>query len=339
MATTIRAEAPEATSARRAPRLDRRKLRETPLALLFLAPALVIIGLFHFFPIFYAFWLSLRNYQIADRGMVWFRNYTDALTSHQFWQSLGNTIYYVLGTVPITMALACVLAYLLFQRVRLLSFFRTLYFLPYVTSTVAAATVWLWIFDPRRGVANALLSRIGIGPQRWMQEPRGIVQLLLGALHIHVPGLLQGPSLALVAVMILAIWHQLGFQVVIFLVGLGNIPSELYEAARMDGAKERQLFLRITLPLLKPTFAFLTIISTIGAFQAFNEIYIMSGNANVGGPGGPLGKTQTLMVNVYNQFQVRHQLGYGSAIAFILFVIIMALTLLQSRFVLQTGQQ
>jgi len=339
MATTIRAETPETAPARRAPRFDRRKLRETPIALLFLAPALVIIGLFHFFPIFYAFWLSLRNYQIADRGMVWFRNYGDALRSHQFWQSLGNTVYYVIGTVPITMALACLLAYLLFQRVRLLSFFRTLYFLPYVTSTVAAATVWLWIFDPRRGVANALLTRIGIGPQRWMQEPRGIAQLLLGTLHVHVPGLLQGPSLALVAVMILAIWHQLGFQVVIFLVGLGNIPGELYEAARMDGANERQLFLRITLPLLKPTFAFLTIISTIGAFQAFNEIYIMSSNANVGGPGGPLGKTQTLMVNVFNQFQVRHQLGYGSAIAFILFIIIMALTLLQSRFVLQTGQQ
>jgi multiple sugar transport system permease protein len=338
MATTMRAGTPEAAPARRPPRLDRRKLRQTPVALLFLAPALVVITLFHFFPIFYAFWLSLRNYRLIDQGMVWFKNYNTALHSHDFWLSLGNTIYYVLGTVPLTMALACVIAYLLFQKVRFLSLFRTVFFLPYVTSTVAAATVWLWIFDPRRGVANTLLGKVGIGHQRWTQEPRGIFQLLLSVAHVHLPGLLQGPSLALVAVMILTIWHELGFQVVIFLVGLGSISSEVYEAARMDGANERQLFFGITVPLLSPTIAFLMIISTIGAFQEFNEIYIMSGNANVGGAGGPLGKTQTVMVNVFNQFQVRHQLGYGSAIAFILFAVIMLLTLVQSRYVLRAGQ-
>src|SRR5581483_10984578 len=194
MATTLRAGTPEAAPRRRTPRLDQRKLRQTPGALLFLAPALVVITLFHFFPIFYAFWLSLRNYRLIDQGMVWFKNYDTALHSHDFWLSLGNTVYYVIGTVPIAMALGCVLAYLLFQKVHFLSLFRTLYFLPYVTSTVAAATVWLWIFDPRRGVANTLLGKVGIGPQRWTQEPRGIVQIVLGAAHIHVPGLLQGPS-------------------------------------------------------------------------------------------------------------------------------------------------
>ena len=105
MATTMRAGTPEAAPARRPPRLDRRKLRQTPVALLFLAPALVVITLFHFFPIFYAFWLSLRNYRLIDQGMVWFKNYNTALHSHDFWLSLGNTIYYVLGTVPLTMAL------------------------------------------------------------------------------------------------------------------------------------------------------------------------------------------------------------------------------------------
>lgn len=335
MATTFPAGAPDVGRARRKPRLDRRKLRQTPLALLFLAPALAVIGLFHFFPIFYAFYLSLRNYTITDHGLVWFKNYGDALHSKIFWGSLANTVFYVLGTVPVTMAIACGLAYLLFQKVRFLGIFRTLYFLPYVTSSVAAASIWLWIFNPREGVANTLLGYIGIGHQRWTQEPRGVFQLLFSAAHLHIPGLLQGPSLALVAVMVLTIWQQVGFQVVIFLVGLGSIPGETYEAARMDGASERQLFLRITLPLLGPTFAFLSIISTIYAFQAFNEIYIMSGNSNVGGAGGPLGKTQTVMVNVFNQFQVRHQLGYGSAIAFILFVIIMTLTLLQSRSILR----
>lgn len=333
MAITFHAGAPDAAPARRKPRLDRRKLRQTPVALLFLAPALIVIGVFHFFPVFYAFYLSLRNYTLIDHGSVWLKNYGDALHSRPFWQSLANTVFYVLGTVPVTMALACGLAYLLFQKVRFLGVFRTLYFLPFVTSSVAAASIWLWILNPREGVANDLLGHFGIGHQRWTQEPRGVFQIVLGAAHVHIPGLLQGPSLALVAVMVLTIWQQVGFQVVIFLVGLGSIPGETYEAARMDGANERQVFTRITLPLLGPTFSFLTIISTIYAFQAFNEIYIMSGNSNVGGAGGPLGKTQTVMVNVFNQFQVRHQLGYGSAIAFILFIIIMALTLLQTRFV------
>lgn len=311
-------------------RLDRRRLRQTPLALLFLTPAFLIIGTFHFFPIFYAFYISLRSWRLADQGMVWLQNYQEALQSRAFWQSLGTTLYFALGTVPVTMALACVIAYLLYQKVRFLGVLRTLYFLPYVTSTVAAASVWLWIFNPRAGVANTLLGYIGVGHQRWTQEPKGVFQLLGGAVHLDVPGLLQGPSLALVAIIIMTIWHQLGFQVVIFLVGLGNVPSETYEAARMDGANERQLFWRITLPQLTPTFFFLGIISTIAAFQAFNEIFIVSTNSNVGGAGGPLRTTQTVMVNVYNQFQVNHRLGYGSAIAFILFAIIVALTLMQT---------
>jgi multiple sugar transport system permease protein len=318
---------------------NRRKLRQSLLAYLFLAPALVVIATFHFFPIFYAFWISLRNWGIVDRGMVWLANYSEALHDHRFWQSLGTTLYFAIGTVPVTMAIACIIAYLLFQNVRLLGLFRTLYFLPYVTSTVAAATVWLWIFDPRSGLANSLLGKIGIGHQRWMLEPRGIFQLLGSVVHITPPGLLQGPSLALVAVIIVTIWHQIGFQVVIFLVGLGNIPTETYEAARMDGANERQVFFRMTLPLLTPTFFFLTIISTISAFQAFNEIYIMSTNASTGGPGGPLGTTRTVMVNVFSQFQVSHRLGYGSAIAFVLFGLILAMTLMQVKLGGHVAQQ
>ncbi len=312
-------------------RFDRRKLHETPLALLFLAPALLVIGTFHFFPIFYAVWISLRNWGFADRGMLWLSNYNEALHTHAFWQALGTTVYFALFTVPVTMALACLIAYLLFQKVRFLGVLRTLYFLPYVASSVAAASIWLWIFSPRVGVANTIFGWFGMGHQRWVQEPRGIVQLVGSALHISVPGLLQGPSLALISIIIMTIWQQLGFEVVIFLVGLGNVPSETYEAARIDGASERQVFFRMTLPLLGPTFFFLTIITTIYAFQAFNTIYIMSGNSNVGGPGGPLRTTQTMMIYVFNQFQIQHRLGYGSAVAFILFLLIMAMTLLQIR--------
>jgi multiple sugar transport system permease protein len=325
------APAPFAARPPRHRRLDRRKLRQTLLALLFLAPALLVIGTFHFFPIFYAFWISLRNWGIADRGMVWFQNYSEALRTHAFWQALGTTVYFALFTVPVTMALACLIAYLLFQRVRFLGMLRTLYFLPYVASSVAAASIWLWIFSPRVGVANTIFGWFGMGHQRWVQEPRGIFLLMGSALHISVPGLLQGPSLALSCIMIMTIWQTLGFEVVIFLVGLGNIPSETYEAARIDGASERQVFFRMTLPLLGPTIFFLTIITTIYAFQTFNTIYIMSLNSNVGGAGGPLRTTQTVMIYVFNQFQVQHRLGYGSAVAFILFLLIMAMTLLQIR--------
>ena len=138
-------------------------------------------------------------------------------------------------------------------------------------------------------------------------------------------------ALALVAIMEVAIWHLIGFDIVIFLAGLGNINKELYEAARIDGASEWAIFRRITVPLLAPTISFLTIVSTIGAFKAFNEIYVMSisTGGNSGKAGNPLGSTQTVVVYVYNQFYSSQRLGYGSAVAFLLFAIIFALTLLQ----------
>ena len=312
--------------------------RNEPIAYLFLLPATVILTVFHFFPIFYSLYISLHNWR-TSRGkgaFVGADNYTDAIGAQEFWRALGNTAYYVLGTVPLTLAIALLLAYLLFQKVRFLSFFRTIYFLPYVTSTVAAAAIWLWIFNARSGILNQILRAL-FGPEyqlRWLQEPRGVLAILgdffgfAGAL----PAWAHGPSLALVSIMAMSIWHYVGFDIVIFLAGLGNINKELYEAARIDGAGEWDLFRRITLPLLAPTIFFLTVISTIGAFQAFNQIYVMSTSAGSNqGAGGPLSATQTVMIYVYNQFYTSQQLGYGSAVAFILFGIILALTLVQLR--------
>lgn len=306
--------------------------KKEPVAYLFLLPALLVLAVFHFFPLFYAFYISLHNWRLRRGAFLGLENYQRALHTKDFWEAFGNTTFFAIGTVPVTMALALFFAYLLFQNVRFLSFFRTVYFLPYITSTVAAAAIWVWIFNTRSGVLNQLLKAL-FGPQymlRWLQEPKGLFALLATPVGLTLPGWLQGPSLALVSIMVMAIWHLIGFDIVLFLAGLGNINRELYEAARIDGAGEWALFRRITLPLLSPTIFFLTVISTIGAFKAFNEIYVMSTSAGVGGAaGGPLNSTQTMVVYIYNLFYSSKQLGFGSAVAFLLFAVILVLTLLQ----------
>ncbi len=304
--------------------------RDNRLAYLFLAPAIAVLSVFHFFPLFFSLYISLHNWRIRKVDFLGLANYSEALQKREFWVSLGNTVYYVIGTVPITMALALFIAYLLFQKVKFLSVFRTVYFLPYITSSVAAAAIWTWIFNARTGVMNQLLGHVGV-QLRWLLEPKGIFAMLADRFGVPLPTILAGPSLALVAIMVVAVWHLIGFDIVIFLAGLGNINKELYEAARIDGASEWDLFRRITIPLLAPTISFLTIVSTIGAFKAFNEIYVMSLSVrgNNGKAGDPLGSTQTVVVYVYNQFYSSQRLGYGSAVAFLLFAIIFALTLLQ----------
>jgi multiple sugar transport system permease protein len=306
------------------------RLKRTPAGLLFLAPAMAIIGVFHFYPLFYAFYISLHNWRIRKLGFVGLDNYRTALETREFWQSFLNTSWFALITVPVTMVVALTLAYLLFQRVRFLGLFRTVYFLPYVTSAVAAAAVWSWVFSPRNGLANATLDAVGIGPQGWLQEPEGVFSLIASGIGVPWPGWLEGPSLALVAIMVTQIWHNLGFQIVIFLVGLGAVSRELYEAARVDGASERQVFFRITLPMISPTIFLVAVISTIDAFKEFTSIYVMSTSANVGlRPGGPLGTTETAVVYVLNQIYGANRYGYGAAVAMFLFMVILALTLFQ----------
>jgi multiple sugar transport system permease protein len=309
----------------------KRRLRNLPIALLFLAPALTILGIFSFYPLFYSIYISVHRWRLLKGPYIGLDNYRQALETREFWDSFVNTAWFALFTVPITMIVALTLAYLLFQKVKFLGVFRTIYFLPYVTSAVAAAAVWAWVFSPRNGLANTVLGWVGIGPQRWLQEPRGIFELMSAGLHLPWPGWLDGPSLALVAITVTVVWHNLGFQIVIFLVGLGAISKELYEAARVDGATERQVFFRITLPMLSPTIFLIAVISIIDAFKVFTPIYVMSGSANVGQrPGGPVGTTQTSVVYVLNQiYGGGARYGYAAAVAMFLFAVILALTLFQ----------
>ncbi|MBE2266586.1 MAG: sugar ABC transporter permease, partial [Anaerolinea sp.] len=188
-------------------------------------------------------------------------------------RSFGITVMFALGTVPFQLAIGLVLAYLLFQKIKARSFFRVVYFLPYIMPFVATSIVFNQIFSQRPGsLANHALGFFGIPDQRWLLEARGIVEVIFGA---NVPDILAGPSLALIVIMIYTVWTYIGYDTAVFLAGLGNISGELYEAARIDGASGWSIFRYITLPLLSPTTFFLSLIAVIGTFQAFTQIWIM----------------------------------------------------------------
>ena len=301
-------------------------------AYLFILPAFIILAVFHIYPVFNAIYISLQKGPITHFTFVGLQNYVRALGSSDFWSSLVNTFVFAILTVVVTIFLGLVVAYLLFQNVRGQGIYRTIYFLPYVISTVGSSIVWAWIFDPSSGLANLFLKIIGIQPLRWLIEPRGVFQLLARGTHLPVPGWLYGPSLALVAIAIYTIWQSVGYNIVIFLAGLTNISKELYEAARMDGANGMQLFRFITLPLLSPTTFFVLVISVIGSLQSFNQIFAMN-SAAAQTLGGPLGTTNTLTVYMFNQLYSFSNFGYASTIAVLLSIIILALTLFNFRFV------
>jgi len=288
----------------------------------YLAPAAILLSAFAIYPLFHALHMSLHSH----RGrFVHLENYKTLVTETEFWRSLGVSVWYVVGTVPITLILGFLIANLLFQRLRALGLFRTIYFLPYVTSTVAAAMVWRWIFSPNsHGLANTVFQWLGVDAQRWYYEPTGVFILLGEALGIHVPGWAGGPSLALVCVMIFSIWHTLGFDIVIFLAGLSAIPREMYEAAEVDGANGWQRMRSITFPLLTPTLFFLAIISTIRSFQTFNQIYIMTPTAN-------RAATQNLTMLIFHRYYENPDYGVATAVACALFLIILALTAVQIK--------
>jgi multiple sugar transport system permease protein len=309
---------------------QRKYLRESLVAYLFLLPAGIIIFTFHLLPVFYAFYISIHKWILVRGPFIGLSNFSKALSDPGFYKSLQVTVFYVLGTVPLTIIFSIFIAYLLFQKIRGLSIYRTIYFLPYIVSAVAAGAVFAWLFNPRFGPVNTILSAIGLGTQKWLLEPRGIFELMASYFGVTLPAWAAGPSLALVAIMCFAIWQVMGFDIVVFLAGLGAIPNELYEAARIDGANSWQLFRRITIPMLSPTTFFVLIISVIGSFQAFNHIYVMT-TASAGTLGGPLGTTSTLTVYMFRQFWDNQNMGYGAALAFVLFAIILVLTVLQNQ--------
>ncbi|MBV8720061.1 MAG: sugar ABC transporter permease [Chloroflexi bacterium] len=295
----------------------------------FLLPALLLLLLFHLLPVFYALFLSLFDARVF-RDM-WHpgpfsgaTNYGRLFTSADFRQSLTNTLWFAGITVPGGLCLAVLFAQLLNARIWGRTGYRVTYFLPYITSTVAAAVVWRWIFQPRVGVANAVLAWLGLPGQNWADEPRGIFQLIGQLAGVPLTGWLAGPSLALVTVAIVSLWYSVGFNTVIALAGLTTIPMDLYEAARIDGASRWHLFRHITLPLLTPTLLFLLIVETIRSFQSFDFFYQMMS-------GVPVPGAKVVTIYLYEQGFKAFNLGYAAAIGLVLFAIIFVLTLVQFR--------
>lgn len=240
-----------------------------------------------------------------------------------FLNSLPLTLYYALGTVPAELGLALVLAYILFQKIKGQEVFRMIYFLPYITPVVATAVVFRTIFSPREtSLANQFLTALGQEPQKWLFESKPFNQVMFGVDWLQ--GFWAGPSMALVTIVLFGVWTYVGYNTVIFLAGLGSIPHELYEAAQIDGASTYHLFRHITLPLLSPITFYLALVAFIGTFKAFNHIYVMRVPA-------AQGTLDVASVFIFDTFYSYNQFGYATAQAFVLFIIILALTFVQNK--------
>ena len=275
----------------------------------FLTPALVLIGLFFFLPVVASLLLSVTDFDIYALGsaslarFVGLRNYGNLIHNPTFWTAVKNTFYFALVGGPLTVGASLCAALLVNARaIRLRGLFRTVYFTPFVTTLVAIAVVWRYLYHPKYGLLNYLLGHIGIGPIDWLGDPRW----------------------AMPAIILMAIWKNFGYNMLIFIAGLQSIPEELYEAARIDGASALRRFWHVTIPQLAPTFLFVGVVTMIGYFQLFAEPYVMTG-------GGPLRATTSLVLFMYEEGFRWWRMGVAAAIAFILFGIILLWTLVQMR--------
>lgn len=286
-------------------RMTRREAAETRAAWLFLGPSLVLFLMFVALPVVAALGISFTNWDLFSAPhFAGFENYGNLiLRDVLFHKVLINTLLYVIGTVPLQMLLALGIALLLNRGVWGETVLRIIYFLPVVSSTVAVALVWSWIFNSNFGVLNALLTALGV------QRP----PVWLGSTHT-----------ALIALVIVAIWQGLGYSMVLFLAGLQHIPQDVYEAGALDGAVGWKKHLYLTFPLLSPTTFFVTIVSLIGSFQVFDLAFVMT-------KGGPANATNTIVYYVYQNAFEFYRMGYASAAAMILFAIILLITLFQYR--------
>jgi multiple sugar transport system permease protein len=276
---------------------------------IFLAPALLLIAVFFFLPILAALLLSFTDFDIYALGdldrlrFVGFANYLNLLQSPLFWTALGNTFYFVIVGGPLSVAISLGAALLVNARLtRFPGLFRAAFFLPVVTTLVAVAVVWRYLYHPRYGLLNYGLSLLGIEPIDWLGDP----------------------AWAMPAIILMAVWKNFGFNMIIFIAGLQNIPTTLYEAARIDGASAWRQFRYITLPLLGPTFLFVALMTMIGYFQVFAEPYVMT-------QGGPANRTLSVVLLMYEEGFRWWNMGYASAAAFVLFVLILAGTVLQLK--------
>lgn len=282
---------------------------------IFAGPALIMLGLFFLVPVLLAFALSLTNfdlYSLADYSntrFIGFANYAELVRTPLFWKALGNTFYFVAAGVPLSIALSLGAAMLLNgAATRLTGLFRTALFAPVVTTLVAVAVIWRYLLHTRYGMINYALESLGLDPVDWLGDP----------------------NWSMPAIILFAVWKNFGYNMVILLAGLQTIPNDLYEAARIDGANGWQRFRHVTLPALGPMLLLVSILTMAGYFQLFAEPYVMT-------QGGPVESTVSVLYFMYDQGFKWWNLGFASAVAFALFLIMIVFTALQYRFARARG--
>ena len=285
---------------------------ESIMAWLFSAPAIILLIIFLVVPFIMAVGLAFSDQRLIPNPnlptkIVWFRNFVRLVDDKAFIRGLLNNFYFVAVVVPLQTSLALGLAILINQKIKGMNIFRTIYFAPVVTAMTVVAIVWTFLYNPGEGMINAFLQAISfgkIGPYNWLMDTK----------------------LVFPAIMLLSIWQGVGFQMVIYLAGLQEIPDSLYEAAQIDGASKWQQFVNVTLPQLRNTSIFVILSTTILAFKLFDQVQVMTS-------GGPQNASMTTMVHVIQTGWSELKVGYASAISIVFFIIVLAVSLIQRRII------
>ena len=280
---------------------------------LFILPSFLHLLTFLLIPLVFSLYLSFTNWRgpnLQNAPFIGLENYQYLLRDRLFWEAMQHTAYYTVLYVPGVMIASLLVALVMNQKLRAVYFFRTLFYMPVISSWVAVSIIWITLLDPQVGILNYVLQQVGLAPANWLGDP----------------------STAMIAIVIISIWKNLGFQMVIWLAGLQAIPVELQEAAAIDGANRTQTFFRITLPLLAPTTFFLAITGVIGSFQVFSPIYVITG-------GGPRGSTDVVVYHIYTRAFEAYDMGYAASQAWVLFAVIFVATLIQVWYRRRQGEE
>jgi ABC-type sugar transport system permease subunit len=270
----------------------------------FIAPVVILFSIFRIYPSFRTLIYSFFRVELIKRKetFIGFANFFDLFQDDIFLKALSNTLLYVVFIVPISAAIGMILAFIFDNVKRFKETLKAVYFAPMITSTVAAAMIWSWLYDPRFGLFNNVLKLLSLPTQLWLSSPKQ----------------------SLMSVIIFSIWKGIGFNMVIFLAGLQGIPSILYEAAIIDGAGRIRQFFNITIPLLAPTTIFIFIYNTILSLQIFDQVFILT-------HGGPAHSSTVVVLQIYKQAFMNYRFGYASSMAFVLFTIILMITVIQFK--------
>lgn len=284
---------------------------KTPLKAIiaFIGPSIILLLIFMLIPILVSLTLSFTDFNVfaiydwSNASFIGFEDYNNLMKDPLFWKALLNTLYALVVAMPLTIILALSFAALLNRETTYFkNFFKVSFYLPSITNTVAIAIVWAWMLNPDYGLINWFLGLFGIQGPNWLGDP----------------------AWAMPSVIMLVVWKAVGYNIILFTAGLQNIPDYLYEAAELDGASKFQQFLHVTIPALRPTIFFVTVMTIIGYLQLFEEPYMLTS-------GGPLDSTLSIVLYLYRQGFRFFKLGYASSIAFVLFIMIFALTFIQMK--------